>query len=477
MGSVCVVGIIEDYYERDNQNTDSREERVRMAMLDHERDFNEQRARVRVLMKDKLGWTVKDGIGPPSLAESRSFQLEVARRSVNYEEVLKHYKSGEALKAAGNKLRDLKFEEPEWASGMKKLVSTGLKPEDLDKNWKEIPDLEAKKKDTGVAQGIKVWEARSELMEAANKFIEETGQKKDLTLKVYPTGSSKFTSDKDVQIAVDVCGKIDALAAIVEGIDNVIIVIDAIFGNKVQNVLGKRFDVNFYPPTILNTYGDCMKQTSLFWKADTGKEMCWAPSTANFAAWEKNVAEELPRAFLSYEVTNDKAFFEDYKNTSTVELKSMIEAARGTAAVSAETWNNHLLGMTRASAIGPEMYTCYSTTIYVVWHMQMGKMHAKSPLTGSALKSLAMLAAVENYIHFTATEKSKYKDRMCDAYRNLDDGGVEYKSLVKTLTNLKLDKTQLPTVPDMKFSDTFTNLLKKSPKDPIISELKAACKP
>lgn len=415
---ISVRGIVleeDDYYTQDSLAEELREQR--------ERNFHEHRARVRDWMKEELGWTVENEPGRPSLMESPSRSLATMDGPVA------EGPKWEALRSAATALEALNFKEKTWSGGMKKLVIAGKIPEaDWETDWEKLPGIR-KNPDPNIVKAIKLYEAREKVMSAANDAIADYGNSQGLKLDVYPTGSAKFTSDKDVQIGVAVCeGDMKKLGDIITAVNLVRTETDKVL--KTPEALGTRYDINYYPPTILNTYGSCLKNTDLFWKAKKGDKMCWAPYTSNLDDWLDDVRKELPLVLLQYETTKADAYFNDFKATSTKALGEMIDIAK-TTNKPGKTWNDKLRLLTRASAIGPEMYTCYSTTIYVVWHMQMKSMH--DPLSAEAASRLAMLAVVENLIHYTATKKLKYKLRCCAAYNDIKDK-TEYTKLEEIMS-------------------------------------------
>ena len=297
-----------------------------------------------------------------------------------------------------------------------------------------------------------------------NQISEMLGNRHGAAI-VFPSGSRNLTSDIDVQISLDVCQwkdtggeahlkSIGKIAALVEGA--ISFARDVWLGLDLTGQL----DINYYPPTIIN-FGknltcvrelypaQCMYVHVLKDPINQTEDtiVVWRPRFGNAEEDIEFLAADLFRSTLSQATSNVTQYnAKDLSEIGLVEgnlIKMALDAKGGTAV----GWNRALLEVVQYNPIGPEMYFCVCTIIFVVLFMQMQSMQPGDiPL--AELRKIACVAAVENYFHFKHSGKAKYALRAQVALMLIDPGEFDIilnsaKKGRPLATGTQLDETLL----------------------------------
>lgn len=248
--------------------------------------------------------------------------------------------------------------------------------------------------------------ARFIYMNSMIDHIKKTG--KDII--IYPTGSNKLSSDKDIQISIDIekYSTIDTIKSIVRNIVKVIQ-----FANKQwkQNNIEYLLDIHFYPPTLLNHIPLKSKNGKnkyiLVGKSTDNRTLpiVFVPQLSNetlvnnfqkseLKLLEKNTKEDTHKYYSRY--------VPDVANC----LNELICCYQGKIKMSPQEFNERLFCLVNYNNIGPEMYLSISSIIIVVWHLQMG-----NKLSQKLLRCFAPVAYKENLAMYRQSKKDKYKKR------------------------------------------------------------------
>ena len=242
-----------------------------------------------------------------------------------------------------------------------------------------------------------------------NSMIDHV-KKNGKNLIIYPTGSNKLSSDKDIQISINIqnYSSIHSIKSIVESVVKVIHLANKQWKHKnIEHLL----DIHFYPPTLLN-------HIPLSSKIVKSKYILVGKSTDN---------KTLPTLFIPQLST--KTLVDDFQKSELKLLENavkedthkyytryvpnvagcfneLISCYQGKLKMSSHEFNERLSCLVNYNNIGPEMYLSVSSIIIVVWHLQMG-----NKLSQKLLRSLAPIAYKENLIMYQRSKKDKYKTR------------------------------------------------------------------
>ena len=228
-------------------------------------------------------------------------------------------------------------------------------------------------------------------------------------LDIYPTGSLKLTSDKDIQITLNI-NKWNSIKLLRNLIDKIFEVIKK--ANKDWNSKNFEYllDIHFYPPTLLN-FMELKK------KSKGTKYIRIASNSGKY----KNIifipqiqTPELVKDFQKKELAklktkikeNTLLYYTKYIDDIASCLYTIIKCYKGNIKLSNQEFNDYLHCLTKYNNIGPEMYRTISSIIVIVWHLQM-----RNKLSKKMLRALAPIAYKENKMLYKKSKKKKYKDR------------------------------------------------------------------
>lgn len=265
-------------------------------------------------------------------------------------------------------------------------------------------------------------------------------------IKIFPTGSSKITSDKDVQFILNLYYKFTL--ADLKNITNSIIKIRKdnqknFFDKNKKKLFDTYFDINYYMPSLFYFLNMPASKTNFI---NNVKQFCYIKKTSNNPFKASAVLKpnfDKPREFL-YEDSrnilknynmNLKHCYEKYKNKPAIALAKIINNIHSNESFNI---NNYLFDITSINNICAEMYMSICTTIYVVWYMQMNNAEIMSSQFERDVKYLAIPAVIENEIHYIETKKEKYNLRKEHALKNADKPLLI--STIKKLVMIKSDK-------------------------------------
>ena len=276
-------------------------------------------------------------------------------------------------------------------------------------------------------------------------------------IKIFPTGSSKITSDKDVQITLNLYYKFTLTD--LKNITNSIIKIRKdnqknFFDKNKKKLFDTYFDINYYMPSLFYFLNIPVSKTNF---SNNVKQFCYIKKTSNNPFKASLVLKpnfDQPLGFLSLDCRNIlknynmnlKHCYEKYKNKPAVALAEIINKIHSNESFNI---NSYLFDITSINNICAEMYMSICTTIYVVWYMQMNNSEIMSPQFEKDLKYLAIPAVIENQIHYIETKKEKYMLRKDHALKNADKPLLI--TILKSLVSIKSNK----------YSKSKINILKK----------------
>lgn len=235
-------------------------------------------------------------------------------------------------------------------------------------------------------------------------------QKNGKDLIIYPTGSNKLSSDKDIQISIDIQrhSSIDTITSIVDSVVKVIHLANKQWKHKnIEDLL----DIHFYPPTLLNHVPLRCKNVKnkyiLVGKSTDNKTLpiVFIPQLStqtlvdNFQKSEFKLLEKIVKE-------DTHKYYTRYVPNVAGCLNELICCYQGKVKLSPHEFNERLFCLVNYNNIGPEMYLSISSIIIVVWHLQMG-----NKLSQKVLRSLAPVAHKENLIMYQRSKKDKYKTR------------------------------------------------------------------
>jgi hypothetical protein len=280
-------------------------------------------------------------------------------------------------------------------------------------------------------------------------------------IKIFPTGSSKITSDKDVQITLNLYYKFTLTD--LKNITNSIIKIRKdnqknFFDNNKKKIFDTYFDINYYMPSLFYFLNIPVSKTNFI---NNVKQFCYIKKTSNNPFKASVVLKpnfDQPMRFLNQDCRNIlknynmnlKHCYERYKNKPAEGLANIINNIHSNKPFNI---NSYLFDITSINNICAEMYMSICTTIYVVWYMQMNNSEIMSPQFEKDLKYLAIPTVIENQIHYVETKKEKYLLRKQHALKNADKALLT--AILKSLVINKSDK----------YSKSKINILKKLLKE------------
>ena len=245
-------------------------------------------------------------------------------------------------------------------------------------------------------------------------------------INVFPTGSKNLHSDIDTQISIDISSIINT-----DKIESIIIFIIKILfdSKKIWKIksIEKSLDINYYPPTLFNISSKKINSHYILYnehknsKDKNGKyKTVWIPQFTNDELYKNFFDEEMMKLNnyeKKYNYTNTTKYYNKYKKykiDALVNLIKNIKKYKKNNIKDNEQINNNILQLTKYSHIGPEMYFTYSSTLFVVWFLQMKN---KVPL--SLIKKLAPIVVKEQKEMYKITKKKKYKERLEEAQKYL----------------------------------------------------------
>ena len=225
-------------------------------------------------------------------------------------------------------------------------------------------------------------------------------------LDIYPTGSLELTSDKDIQISINIdkCNGVKLLRSLISKIFDVIKRANKDWNSKDFEYL---LDIHFYPPTLLNFIGSIQKSKGTKYIRVCGhkKNIIFIPQIQTPELIKDFQKKEFAK--LKTKIKEDtKLYYTKYINDVSSCLCTIIECYKGNIKLSNQEFNNYLHCLTKYNNIGPEMYRTISSIIVVVWHLQM-----KNKLSKKMLRVLAPIARKENKMLYKKSKKQKYKLR------------------------------------------------------------------
>jgi hypothetical protein len=232
-------------------------------------------------------------------------------------------------------------------------------------------------------------------------------------VRVVPTGSTKLTSDIDMQVMLNLClpKPLTELERLVENICQVLRQ-----GAQMWHVndLAQTIDINIYPPTLINfVQGECQLPVERVYK--NHGQTCFRPQLDTLALRKDFVIRDTKHLFQGVE-TKTWQYYREYKEHVAKKLIATIEQlSQPQDRVNGFSWNSRLFQLVEYNVHAPEVYLSISSIIFVVGYMQMGL-----EISDDDLKALGVVAYLENKIMFRRTNKDKYKVRYMAAYDKLD---------------------------------------------------------
>ena len=265
-------------------------------------------------------------------------------------------------------------------------------------------------------------------------------------IKIFPTGSSKITSDKDVQITLNL--NYNFTLSELKNITNSIIKIRKenqknFFDKNKKKIFDTYFDINYYLPSLFYFLNIPISKTNFI---NNITKFCYIKKTStnpfkanavlkpNFDNPIEFLYEDSRNILKTYKM-NLKHCYEKYKNKPAVALAKIISNIHTNKSFNI---NSYLFDITSINNICAEMYMSICTTIYVVWYIQMNNSEIMSEQFKKDLKYLAIPAVIENHIHYIETKKEKYNLRMKQALKNANKPLLI--STIKKLVMIKSDK-------------------------------------
>tara|TARA_B110000259_G_C13926228_1_gene366961 strand:+ start:35 stop:961 length:927 start_codon:yes stop_codon:yes gene_type:complete len=240
-------------------------------------------------------------------------------------------------------------------------------------------------------------------------------------INVFPTGSKHLHSDIDTQISIDISRIINP-----DKIESIIIFIIKILvdSSKLWKIksIEKSLDINYYPPTLFNISSKKIKSHYILLNRDnTGMyKTVWIPQFTNDELYKNFFKEEMMKLEnykKKYDFTNTNDYYtkyNKYKINALVDLIRNIKIYKKNNIENDKKINNNILLLTKYSHIGAEMYFTYSSTLFVVWFLQM-----KNKVPISLIKKIAPIVAKEQIEMYKITKKKKYKERLEEVQKYL----------------------------------------------------------
>lgn len=242
-----------------------------------------------------------------------------------------------------------------------------------------------------------------------NTIIKKINKLSCECLDIYPTGSLKLTSDKDIQITLNInkCNSVKLLKNLITKIFDVIKKANKDWNSKDFEYL---LDIHFYPPTLLNFMEPTQKSKGKKYirvasKSGKYKNIIFIPQIQTPELVKDFQKKELAKLKTKIK-ENTKLYYTKYTDDVASCLYTIIECYKGNIKLTNQEFNDYLHCLTRYNNIGPEMYRTISSIIVVVWHLQMG-----NKLSKKMLQALAPTAHKENKMLYKKSKKQKYKDR------------------------------------------------------------------
>ena len=244
-------------------------------------------------------------------------------------------------------------------------------------------------------------------------------------IKIFPTGSSNITSDKDVQILLNLFYKFNSTE--LNNITNAIIKTrkenQRFFPNN-KKIFDIYFDINYYTPSLFYFIRLPKSKKNFIKKIE---KYCYIENISNNNKLEATVVLKPDfknaREFLYEDCCNIlkiynmklKKCYDSYKKKPSSAVFHIINNIHEDTPFKI---NNYLFDITSINNICAEMYMSICTTLYVVWYMQMNNSNSKSKQLKMDLKYLAIPAFIENHIHYIETKKGKYNLRKKQAFKD-----------------------------------------------------------
>ena len=242
-----------------------------------------------------------------------------------------------------------------------------------------------------------------------NSIIKKINKLSSECLDIYPTGSLKLTSDKDIQITLNInkCNSVKLLKNLITKIFGVIKRANKDWNSKDFEYL---LDIHFYPPTLLNFIelrqkSKGTKYIRVATKSRKYKNIIFIPQIQTPELVKDFQKKELAKLKTKIK-ENTTLYYTKYIDDVVSCLYTIIECYKGNIKLSNQEFNDYLHCLTKYNNIGPEMYRTISSIIIVVWHLQM-----RNKLSKKMLQSLAPIAYKENKILYKKSKEQKYKDR------------------------------------------------------------------
>lgn len=299
--------------------------------------------------------------------------------------------------------------------------------------WK-CSDWQKCMQDSTVSQGNKF--LLNGVRHIYGSYIATQLEKNDPLVRALPTGSTNFDSDIDMQVLVNLCAStavtskkyktlLECVLYILE--EGVAMWSGDIIPNY-EDEIPKLLDINIYPPGLINYYDGGEKCSlaygdTFIYKNDKCEQesdkindaLCFHPVLTTSDLREAFVQQELVN--LKKELkSNYREYYKRYKETIIPAMIELISGCQsGATCLEPPEVNNLLFEVVKWNHIGPEMYLTISSILFVVWHMQM-----KQDIPENDLKVLAIAAHLENKQLYESTAKQKYKDRMNEAAKHMD---------------------------------------------------------
>lgn len=256
-------------------------------------------------------------------------------------------------------------------------------------------------------------------------------------IKIFTTGSSKITSDKDVQIALNLFYKFK-LSDLKHITDSIIKIRKenqtSFFNNNKKKLFDSYFDINYYMPSLFYFINLPVSKKAFIKNIEN---YCYIKKTSTNPLKADIVLKpnfDNPKEFLYQDCCNIlknynmklKKCYDDYKKKPAIALSNIINNIHSNKTFEI---NKCLFDITSINNICAEMYMSICTTLYVVWYMQMNNSEIMSEQFKNDLMYLAIPAVIENHIHYIETKKDKYNLRKQHALK------VANKPLMASIIN------------------------------------------
>lgn len=239
-------------------------------------------------------------------------------------------------------------------------------------------------------------------------MIHQINKINDKCLFVYPVGSTKLTSDKDIQISFNInCN--ENISFFIKIIKKTTDIIHKGLKEWHTKDLLHLIDTNFYPPSLINFISK--KERS--YNNKYIKTLKKNNKILSFFIPQFSTIESV-REFYKCELTHIKnkgneninLFYKCYAKEVAICFKKILNCYQNINNLTDIEFNNLLCCLIKYNNIGPEMYFSVSSVAIVVWHLQL-----KGKLSKKELEIMAPIAYEENKNMYIKTKKEKYKER------------------------------------------------------------------